>query len=218
MKVLVYGDWKNSNLNIKSFFTASYKEEDKLLFSKKVLKARIDFVFVGSLVKGKNPLYAIRLVESLFKRGYDVRLRLYGEGIERPKLEQYITDNQLDIIISLEGNQSKAIVQKAYQDSHFVVLPSGSEGWPKAIAEGMFWGSVPVASSVSCVAFMLDYGNRGMLLEMLLEKDTIQLMDVIGNQKVYDDKQTKAAAWSRLYTVDVFEKEIERLLNTTVLK
>jgi glycosyltransferase involved in cell wall biosynthesis len=218
MRVLVYGEWEGMTKNIKPFFTATYKDEDKAPIIQKDLKSQINFTFVGTLVKGKNPLYAIQLVENLLKKGFDVMLHLYGEGVMRTGLEQYIIENQLESVIELQGNHSKEIVQQAYQNSHFVVLPSDSEGWPKAIAEGMFWGSVPIASSVSCVPFMLDYGNRGVLLEMVLENDTKQLVDIIENQVVYDDKQTKATAWSRRYTVDVFKKEVERLLNNTDLK
>ena len=39
------------------------------------------------------------------------------------------------------------------------MLPSKSEGWPKAIAEGMFWGAIPVATRVSCLEYMLDKGE-----------------------------------------------------------
>jgi glycosyltransferase involved in cell wall biosynthesis len=89
MQVLVYGEWDGSSKNIMPFFTATYNEEDKLPIFKKELKGSINFVFVGTLVKGKSPLYAIRLVENLSKKGYDVRLSLYGEGMERNRLEQY---------------------------------------------------------------------------------------------------------------------------------
>jgi glycosyltransferase involved in cell wall biosynthesis len=212
MQVLVYGDWKNSNSNIKSFFTASYKEEDKLPISNKVVKGCIDFIFVGALVKGKNPLYAIQLVEFLGKRRYDVRLRLYGEGIERAILEQYIIANQLETVIELQGNQSKDIVQKAYQNSHFVVLPSDSEGWPKAIAEGMFWGCVPLATPVSCLPFMLDEGKRGLLLDMDLEKDAKKTEILLNDQADFNAKSQNASNWSRNYTLDVFEREIIAIL------
>jgi glycosyltransferase involved in cell wall biosynthesis len=212
MQVLVYGEWEGGSKNIKPFFTATYHEEDKLPISKKELKGRIDFVFVGTLVKGKNPLYAIQLVEDLSKKGNDVRLRLYGEGTERMRLEQYIISNQLEAVIELQGNQSKDIVQKAYQNSHFVVLPSESEGWPKAIAEGMFWGCVPMATSVSCVPFMLDEGKRGVFLTMDLEEDVKNTEMLLNNQKDFDAKRVNASEWSRNYTLDVFEGEIRDLL------
>jgi glycosyltransferase involved in cell wall biosynthesis len=212
MQVLVYGDWEGSSKNIKPFFTATYNEEDKLPISKKELKGRIDFVFVGTLVKGKNPLYAIQLVEFLSKKGYDVCLCLYGEGIERATIEQYIITHQLEALIELQGNQSKETVQKAYQNSHFVVLPSESEGWPKAIAEGMFWGCVPLATAVSCVPFMLDQGKRGVLLAMDLEKDAKQIETLLNTQADFDTKSRNASDWSRNYTLDIFEREIGDIL------
>lgn len=212
MQVLVYGQWEESSKNIKPFFTATYHEFDKMPVVSKDLKQQIHFVFVGALVSGKNPLYAIQLVEKLFKKGRNVALTLYGEGAERKKLEQYISQNNLANIISLKGNQTQEMVRKAYEQSHFVILPSDSEGWPKAVAEGMFWGCVPVATKVSCVPFMLDYGNRGVLLELGLEKDSNQLEVLLQCELDYGSKSQKAIDWSRKYTLDVFEEEIEKLL------
>jgi glycosyltransferase involved in cell wall biosynthesis len=213
MQVLVYGDWEGSSKNIKPFFTATYQEIDKLPISKKEVKGRVNFIFVGTLVKGKNPLYAIQLVKFLSEKEYDVHLSLYGEGTERTPLEQYVIANQLETEVELLGNQSKDTVRKAYQNSHFVILPSDSEGWPKAIAEGMFWGCVPLATAVSCVPFMLDYGKRGILLNMDLEKDTKQIEMLLNAPTDFDTKREKASEWSRNYTLDVFEQEIMDLLN-----
>ncbi|MFV5698646.1 glycosyltransferase [Flavobacterium sp. ZT3R17] len=213
MHVLVYGEWEGMTSNIKPFFTASYTEKEVTPVVQKELKGLVDFIFVGTLVKGKHPLYAVQLVENLHLKGYSVRLSIYGEGVERELLEDYIVAHALEKIVSLEGNQAQDIVKKAYRDSHFVVLPSESEGWPKAIAEGMFWGCVPVATSVSCVPFMLDYGKRGVLLEMNLEKDSAQIAAVLQDQTDFDAKRNKAAEWSRGYTLDVFEEEIRKLLN-----
>ena len=139
IQVLVYGRWEGSSKNIKPFFTATYATKDKLPLTLKELKGKINFVFVGALVKGKNPLYAVQLVEALAQKEYDVGLSLYGNGVERHRLERYIVLNQLDKIISLKGNQTQETIKNAYQKSHFVLLPSDSEGWPKAVAEGMFW-------------------------------------------------------------------------------
>ncbi|MES2574292.1 MAG: glycosyltransferase [Bacteroidota bacterium] len=214
MQVLVYGQWEGSSKNIKPFFTATYNESDKLPIISKDLKQQIRFVFVGTLVLGKTPLYAIQLVEALFKKGYNTVLALYGEGAERSRLEEYIGKNNLENIISLKGNQTQDTVRKAYEQSHFVILPSESEGWPKAIAEGMFWGCVPIATNVSCLSFMLDYGNRGVLLEMNLDKDTNQLESILQSETDYELKSQKSSDWSRKYTLDVFEQEIKKMLTS----
>ncbi|MEO8253580.1 MAG: glycosyltransferase [Flavobacterium sp.] len=213
MQVLVYGEWENQSKNIVPFFTATYSESDKEAFQEKLLNQTIHFIFVGTLAKGKNPLYAIQLVEELFKKGYSVHLDLYGEGIERENLERYIINSNLRKVVELKGNHSQDIVKEAYKNSHFVILPSKSEGWPKAIAEGMFWGCVPIATEVSCVPFMLDFGNRGLLLKMDLKQDVSELECLLNNQLDFAAKSQKAFTWSGKYTIDVFENEIKKLLS-----
>jgi glycosyltransferase involved in cell wall biosynthesis len=212
MQVLVYGDWEMSTKNIKAFFTATYSENEILPLPDLDLQEQINFIFVGTLVSGKNPLYAIQLIEELYKRGYNVALELYGEGNERDILESYISEKELNNYIDLKGNQNREILKKAYQKSHFVLLPSKSEGWPKAIAEGMFWGCVPIATKVSCVPFMLDYGNRGILLEMDLQKDLIQIENTVKEIDSFSSKRKLAISWSQKYTTEVFEGEIKKLL------
>jgi len=212
MQVLVYGDWKKQSKNIKPFFTATYSNLEKDNIQKESIDSLLQFVFVGSLVSGKNPMYAVNLVDQLVKRGNKAVLNLYGEGIERAALENYIKKHHLENHVILHGNQDKETIKKAYQKSHFVILPSKSEGWPKAIAEGMFWGAIPLATKVSCVPFMLDYGNRGVLLEMDKERDIAQLNLIIGDQTNFVNKSKLAREWSQHYTTDVFESEIKKLL------
>ncbi|MGO4770938.1 glycosyltransferase [Flavobacterium sp. W22_SRS_FK3] len=212
MQVLVYGEWENQSKNIKSFFTATYSESEKKIIQKKSLDSESHFVFVGSLVLGKNPLYAVKLIEELINKGNRTTLEIYGEGAERQNLENYIQKNELKNYVFLHGNQNKETIRNAYQKSHFVILPSKSEGWPKAIAEGMFWGCFPVSTKVSCVPFMLDYGNRGILLEMDLKKDIQQIEKLLNKEDHFFAKSKLASNWSQEYTTDVFEAEIKKLL------
>ncbi|CAM2838127.1 Glycosyltransferase involved in cell wall bisynthesis [Flavobacterium succinicans] len=212
MKVLVYGEWEGNSKNIQPFFTATYWEAEKVPLKTLTFAGPIRFIFVGTLSQGKRPMYAVALVEALSKRGYEVHLELYGEGPERKVIEDYILKNKLEALITLKGNQSQAVVKVAYQNSHFVVLPSQSEGWPKALAEGMFWGCVAVAPPISCVPFMLGYGEHGVLLAMQLESDAAQLEAMFQDQEIYLHKRVAAANWSRHYTLDRFEDEIKRML------
>ena len=214
MQVLVYGVWEGSSKNIKPFFTATYKESDKLPVSPRSLDSTIKIVFVGTLSPGKRPLYAIQLVEKLRNKGFLVELSLFGEGKERKFLEDYILNKKLSNSIVLHGNQNTDVIQKAYQSSHFVLLPSESEGWPKVIAEGMFWGCVPLATSVSCVPFMVDYGNRGLLLDFNLENDSKHITTLIQNEGEFQKMASNGIEWSRKYTLDAFEQEIKLLLQS----
>jgi glycosyltransferase involved in cell wall biosynthesis len=212
IQVLVYGEWPCSTKNIKPFFTATYRETDKWPIRERSFSTTINFLFVGSLTSGKQPFYVVQLIEKLRALGFDVTLSIYGDGVERNKLEQYIREKQLAKLVFLFGNQEQQTIKEAFQESHFVVLPSKSEGWPKVIAEGMFWGCLPIASSVSCVPSMLQYGERGVLLSMHLENDIKTVQALLNDPQEYLNKVSKAVNWSRLYTLDYFETEIQTLL------
>lgn len=212
MQVLVYGEWENQSKNIIPFFTATYSESEKEIIEKRGFHQKIQFVFVGALVKGKNPLYAIQLVEQLFKNGCNVCLSLYGEGAERGILEQYISEKDLQSIVFLKGNNTHDVLKKAYQNSHFVILPSVSEGWPKAIAEGMFWGCVPLATKVSCVPTMIGNGSRGILLQENVELDLLEIIKVLQDESHYQKMALKSMRWSQQFTTDKFDSEIKKIL------
>jgi glycosyltransferase involved in cell wall biosynthesis len=216
MQVLVYGEWEGSSKNVKSFFTATYSElevqNSKFKIQDSKFAEPFRFIFVGTLSKGKQPLYVIQLVEEMHKKGKKVTLELYGEGILRKELEHYITQNNLEAIVFLKGNQNKETVLKGYQNSHFLILPSKSEGWPKVVAEAMFWGCVPIVSQVSCVPYMLGYGERGIQLKEQLEADVSKVMNVLNDELLYQKMALEGSNWSRQFTTDKFEEEIKKLL------
>lgn len=214
IKVLVYGDWKNQTKNIKSFFTATYFEKDKISVVPRTLNNLIEFIFVGSLSDGKQPLYAIQIVEELRKNGKQVRISLYGEGKQHQKLSNYIQENNLENFVQLKGNFDREEMKKVYQKSHFLILPSKSEGWPKVVAEAMFWGCLPVSTPVSCVPDMFNFGERGLLLTEKIEIDVDKISDVLLNQEEYNKKIKSAINWSRQFTIDKFEQEIKNLLKS----
>ena len=212
MQVLVYGEWEGSSKNIKPFFTATYSQNEIVKISEKNVNTALKCIFVGTLVAGKNPLYAIQLVHKLQNFGIDVSLDLYGDGVLRSALQDYISTNKLGHFIFLKGNISKENLKKYYQESHFMILPSASEGWPKAVAEAMFWGCVPVATNVSCVSEMIGNGTRGLLLTLDLDKDFLKLKNICANNYIFNSLSSHAIAWSQQYTIEKFDTEIQRLL------
>jgi glycosyltransferase involved in cell wall biosynthesis len=216
MQVLVYGDWENQTKNIKPFFTATYSQlevqKSKIKNQDSKFIESFRFLFVGTLSKGKQPLYAIQLVEELYKKGNKVSLELYGDGIMKGEMEKYIRNNTLESVIQVNGNQSRETILEAYQTSHFLILPSKSEGWPKVVAEAMFWSCIPIASPVSCVSYMMGNGSRGILLQEELNHDINQIKIVLNNQELYQKMASEAQTWSQQFTTDKFEEEIKKLI------
>lgn len=214
MKVLVYGDWKNQTKNIKSFFTATFNDSEIEEPIKRDYNGELKFVFIGSLVKGKRPLLSIEIIEELCKQGQKVHLDVFGEGILKEELKDYINKRNLQEYIVLHGNQEKEIVKKALKTAHFLILPSKSEGWPKVIAEAMFFGTIPIATKISCVPYMLGYGKQGLLIEPKLEEAVSHIVSELRNVEALHLKAKAGVKWSQHYTLDLFESEIARLVKS----
>ena len=214
-KVLVYGEWEKQSNNIVPFFTASYKKSEIEIIDKKDFNATINFIFVGAFSKGKQPLLSVKAIEQLHLKGYNIKLNMYGEGDEYLNIKRYINSNNLEGVIILHGNKPREIVKEAFKKSHFLLFISQSEGWPKVVAEAMFWRCLPISSNVSCVNYMLDDSNRGSVLKSNVNEIEVvkEVLKYINNEDIYQKKVLEALIWSQKYTLDKFELEIKNLLN-----
>jgi glycosyltransferase involved in cell wall biosynthesis len=157
-------------------------------------------------------MLAIKIIAALKNEGKNVYLDVYGDGILKSDLKDYIEKNNLQDIITLHGNQEKTVIKKVLKEAHFLILPSKSEGWPKAVAEGMFFGTIPIATKISCVPNMLDYGKRGILIEPDLNKALEVVNHALEDEMALRNMSKAASKWSQEYTLDVFESEISKLL------
>ena len=213
-KVLVYGKWKNQSKNILPFFTASYNKDEVELITSKNLNKKINFLFVGSFTKGKQPLLSVEILKELLSKEINVHLNMYGEGLEFDLVKKYIADNNLNENCTLHGNQPKNIIKEAYKKSHFLIFISKSEGWPKVVAEAMFWGCLPISSNVSCIEYMLNYGKRGVVLKPNTSEKRVSIIikNLIENEVIYATKVVEAIKWSTNFTLDKFEAEIKKII------
>jgi len=225
MKVLVYGEWPNQSKNIIPFFTATYSESEVSSFkfqdktsnfqpsTKDQRPKTINLLYVGALSPGKRPLLSVQTAHKLLEEGYDIHLDLFGEGTERPRLEAYIREHGLSDKIVLHGNQSADTVKRHYQTAHFLIFVSKSEGWPKVVAEAMFWGCLPITTAVSCVPYMIGEGKRGKIVEPEVADIVDKVKYYLENQEAFQKSSEDAMAWSRQFTLETFEEEIGKLLD-----
>ncbi len=241
IKVLVYGDWPEQSKNIVPFFTASFSETEKGLRNKE-FTSPFKFIFVGSLSAGKRPLLAIKLIESLMGKGIPVKLEIYGSGLMKNELQEYIATKNLDPFVRLLGNCKLEELKEVYKSSHFLILASQSEGWPKAVAEAMFFGCIPVVTSVSCVPWMVGappapeggakevtFAKRGILAPPVpalpadrpegganenewIENLVNRIVELIKDTGEMKRKSMAAQEWSQEYTLEKFELAIKDVL------
>jgi glycosyltransferase involved in cell wall biosynthesis len=113
-------------------------------------------VTVGALdqpYKGTDVL--LDAVRALRRRGAPVKLRVVGDGRLMPLLRQRCCEMGLSGDVEFMGQQDCAGVRTALDSAHLFVLPSLTEGLPRALLEAMARGLPAVASEVGGVPELL---------------------------------------------------------------
>ena len=213
VKVLVYGKWLNQSSNVVPFFTASYYENEKEEIQQRDYQNTLNFLFIGTLSEGKRPLLVLKIIQKLYEKGINCFLDIYGEGKLKKEVEEYVNSNNLKAFIRYHGSKDKKIIKASLKHAHFLMLPSKSEGWPKVVAEAMFWGTIPIATAVSCIPWMLDYGERGIIIEPQVEIAVNKIISELESVERLKALNKKAVLWSRNYTLDKFENAIEKMIS-----
>ncbi|MFN0034539.1 MAG: glycosyltransferase, partial [Saprospiraceae bacterium] len=89
-------------------------------------------------------------------------LLIAGDGPERAELERLA--EKAPVRVKVLGFQSRSQLDEMYAKSHFVILPSENEGFPKVIAEAGAHGCIPIVTDVSCIGQYVREGENGFLL------------------------------------------------------
>lgn len=162
--ITVNGDFSNKK-NILSFENPCLEEKDRR-FGKKIISTKkldnlINFCFVGGLNSNKG---ADKIIEAFLVLDSDNvgTIHIVGDGELRQKL--------IDLSLNLEhkiifhGFLPKNKISKIYEKTHFILLPSKSEGFPKVIGEAMNYGCIPIVSDVSCISQYIKDKENGFLI------------------------------------------------------
>ncbi|MDG5799803.1 glycosyltransferase family 4 protein [Marinilabiliaceae bacterium ANBcel2] len=213
-RVLVYGDWNEKSNNIKPFYTATYSDKMKtdVLVRDINYNSTIWLLFVGTITPNKCPDLVLRSFNCLLEAGFDVNINFLGDGVLLEDLKKYTQENNLNSRVFFRGKVSQEDAVHYFKMSHFLVFPSKSEGWPKVVAEAMWWGCLPVTTDVSCVNYMVGDGSRGILVEPDEKVICETLSDLIFSPERYNEMCYNAIEWSRKFSLEKFEKDISLLL------
>lgn len=188
-KITVNGEWKDHAKNIITFENPCLNEDERIegkqLVLEKRLEKKIEYCFVGGLNHNKG----IEKIVDAFK-DIDANkigtLHIVGDGILRNKLEE--KSKQLEFNVVFYGSLPKRKVVEVYKQSHFIILPSLSEGFPKVIGEAMNFGCVPIVSDVSCIGQYVVEGINGFLIKPVEVKE---VKNSINRSLTLNDKRFK---------------------------
>lgn len=121
-------------------------------------------VCVAALVPVKNHDVLLHAIARVREHVPDVRLVLLGEGSRREEISRLASELDLVDAVELRGSVGHDEVASALRGATVSVLPSFSEGQPRAVLEAMASGVPVVASDLPALRAVLEDGRTGVLL------------------------------------------------------
>lgn len=109
-------------------------------------------LFVGRLVKGKQPEIAVEAFEEIVSEYPDAMLYFCGEGPLYEKLKSQVDKAGLNGSVTFLGHVSYDEMPKIYRSSDVLLLPSKAEGMPRTVLEALASGLQVVMSDLEQVS------------------------------------------------------------------
>jgi glycosyltransferase involved in cell wall biosynthesis len=107
------------------------------------------FAFVGRLVREKGVSLLLYATEQLIAEGYDVRIKILGDGPDRARLEALAKDLHLQTNTEFIGAVPIELISEVLSEAIAVVMPSTWEDVAPMVAiEQMMQGRLVIASDV----------------------------------------------------------------------
>lgn len=168
----------------------SYDFEE--LYERKKEKAAsagaVTILWEGRMIKLKRADLVIRAAAELVKKGYDLRLRLIGDGEEKDNLIALSQKLGLGDVVTFEGFLSPDEARERMADAQIYVMTSNKlEGWGSVIYEALNAGCATVASHIcGATPWLVKHNKTGLVytsgsvkslaakLEMLLRDEALR--------------------------------------------
>ncbi len=213
--VTVYGEWPGQPPHVIPFFTSVLTASDvaraHVAAERRKRNNPLSILYVGRLSSAKN----VDVLISAVARLPEVRCTIVGSGPERAALLRQADALGVAGRVTFAGGVNFGEVLDYYEKSDVLVLASDTEGWPKAIAEGMAFGLVCVGSDRGLVPRMLGEGRGIVVPPKNLDALVRALSSVAGNPVESAAMAARAAAWAQKYSLEDLREALRELLEKT---
>jgi len=195
--------FKNSNVKVKYIrhIVDSYPKNVNYKNAK-------DLIVVSRLSPEKGIVDLVEVMKYVTEEIPQLKLNVFGDGIEKANIEASIKENNLEKVIILHGFQKKDIINKYLDNSTIFVLASHEESFGLVLIEAMAYG-------IPCISFDSAQGAREIINEknglLISNRDKKKMAQVIielyNNKKRLDALSREARLTSKTYTFESVQKE-----------
>lgn len=212
--VTINGKWANQPKHCLSFENPCIDEQEQIvgaqLLQTKQYGGPLTGIFIGRLESWKGVDRIVEVLPELANKGVAIFHFVGGGG----KLDQYkeiVEKMNLPIKVVFHDYLKRETISILLSQSHLLLLPSDSEGFPKVVAEAANYGCVAIVSNVSSIPHYINEKN-GFLWDSKLTSfmEFIKTID-IGSVQL-SMKAKNAFEMSKLFTFERNNNNILKLL------
>lgn len=158
----------------------------------------------------KGLIFLIHALKLLREQGYDLELKLAGDGPSRDRLEALTSELGLSSHVYFLGFLTEDAVVTELQSCDLFVLPSFVEGLPVSAMEAMAVGVPVVATNIAGTSELVEHEKTGLLVR---PSDTLALADAVVRMMRDYPFRLSAAELARKKVTEEFDvqRETEKL-------
>jgi colanic acid/amylovoran biosynthesis glycosyltransferase len=123
-----------------------------------------EIICVGRLAPAKGQHLLLDAVAQMRAQGRSVRLRLVGDGSDRPSLEAQARALALGDACVFEGPVNQDRIRELYQQADCFCIPSFAEGIPVVLMEAMAMAIPCVSTHITGIPELIRTGQDGLLV------------------------------------------------------
>ncbi len=172
----------------------------------------VSIIHVGSFVFIKNHNFLIEFIKLLKEENIKVKLTFLGNGALMEDSKRKVADLGLEEIISFKGHITGFDNIVKYLDNNNVfILPSFSEGMPRALIEAMARGLICFGSNRGGISELLE---SEFLFEPTNPEDfSKNFMEIILNKELIEKSRKRNLEFAKSFEQDLLTSKRERILN-----
>lgn len=166
-------------------------------------------ISVGRLSYEKGYDRLLEAIKNLKSDKFDIELWIIGEGPERPGLEKYISQHDLEKNVTLWGFQDNPY--KYMVNADLFVCSSRAEGYSTVIAEALILQIPVVTTNCSGADELLDGGKYGIITQNTTDDIYQALKKLLLDEELYIDLKDKAKERSSFFKKEILLEDIIEL-------
>ena len=158
-------NWPNPCLTNKEIY---YNQKIGL---KKSYVNKFVLCFIGRLESEKGFPSLLDAIGKLKESHYINRIHFVGEVVDNEKIKSKEFSDGIEVIF--HGILDRETINDIYADSHFIILPSQSEGFPKVLAEASSFGCIPIVPSIPSIILHINEREKNGIVLHNISKEQI---------------------------------------------